>query len=295
MPSYLAKVRKKMNIHAQRRVRTALVGNYGSVFKGRSMDFDDLREYNYGDDIKDIDWKATARSNRAMIRRYVAVRKHNIMLVIDNGRSMAALSPSGEVKGEIATFCAAVFAYISQNHGDLTGCVFGNESESKRYALKEETAHIENFLNRYHNSIKTDAPNSNMNSLLSYITKVFSERMFVIVITDPSNAMTLNMNLIRRLGARHEQMYVFIEDSPLTNKLFFRNEAEDIDGDVRLPLFFRNNRKIEKAETELREQQRENIQHDLRRLGVVSTFVDSTDNAINQIYKMLEEQKRVRR
>ena len=61
MPSYLVKVRKKMDIFAQRRVRNVLSGNYGSVFKGRSLDFDDLREYNYGDDVKDIDWKANLK------------------------------------------------------------------------------------------------------------------------------------------------------------------------------------------------------------------------------------------
>ena len=53
-----------MDIFAQRRVRNVLSGNYGSVFKGRSLDFDDLREYNYGDDVKDIDWKATALAHR---------------------------------------------------------------------------------------------------------------------------------------------------------------------------------------------------------------------------------------
>ena len=55
MSNNLAKVKKKMSIYAKRRVRNVLTGNYGSVFKGRSMDFDDLRAYEYGDDVKDID------------------------------------------------------------------------------------------------------------------------------------------------------------------------------------------------------------------------------------------------
>jgi uncharacterized protein (DUF58 family) len=133
MPSYLVKVRKKMDIYAQRRVRNVLSGNYGSVFKGRSMDFDDLREYNYGDDVKDIDWKATARSRTIMIRRYIAIRKHNIMIVADNGNSMAALAPSGESKAEVAAFCAGVIAYVAQKHGDLVGMVYGNKDGNKRY------------------------------------------------------------------------------------------------------------------------------------------------------------------
>ena len=64
MGSLLQKVQKKMTITAHRKVRTALEGEYASVFKGRSMDFDDLRPYVPNDDIKDVDWKATARSGQ---------------------------------------------------------------------------------------------------------------------------------------------------------------------------------------------------------------------------------------
>ena len=74
MPSLLVKVKAKMTLHAHEKVRGLLEGQYGSVFKGRSLDFDDLREYLPGDDIKDIDWRATARSVSTRIRRYVAVR-----------------------------------------------------------------------------------------------------------------------------------------------------------------------------------------------------------------------------
>src|SRR6478752_9672895 len=106
MASLLVKVRRKMSITAYRKVRSALEGEYASVFKGRSMDFDDLREYVPGDDVKDIEWRATARSGQVRIKRYVAIRKHNIMLVVDTGRSMAATAPSGEIKRDIAVMAA---------------------------------------------------------------------------------------------------------------------------------------------------------------------------------------------
>ena len=295
MPSHLVKVRKKMNIFAQRRVRNVLSGNYGSVFKGRSLDFDDLREYSYGDDIKDIDWKATARSRNIMIRRYVAIRKHTILVVADNGRSMAALAPSGETKGEIAAFCAGVIAYIAQRHGDLVGMVYGNKEGNKRYSMKEDTAYIENFLDKYAKSIDIEAGTSDINSLLTYISKSFRERMFVIVITDPSSAATANRELIRRLNARHEQMYIMVEDSPMTNNIISEQIVNDIDGDVRLSHYFRTNKKIAAAETQFRSNQKELIAKGLRRFGIVSCSVDSTDNAIPRIFQMLEEQRHVRR
>lgn len=295
MPSYLVKVRKKMDIFAQRRVRNVLTGNYGSVFKGRSLDFDDLREYNYGDDVKDIDWKATARSRSVMIRRYIAVRKHNILLVADNGNTMATLAPSGESKQEVATFCAGVMAYIAQHHGDLVGMIYGNKGENKRYMLKEDTAYIENFLDKYAKSMALNAPESDLNSLLTYVSKTYRERSFMIVMSDAEGISKIDTELVRKLHARHEIMFIVVEDSPLTNELLVDYDAVDIDGKMRLSHFFRQNKKIAKAEAEYREAQRIGIRKTLRRIGIVCCFVDSINHAIPRIIGMLEEQKHVRR
>ena len=295
MPSYLVKVRKKMDIFAQRRVRNVLTGNYGSVFKGRSLDFDDLREYNYGDDVKDIDWKATARSRSVMIRRYIAVRKHNILLVADNGNTMATLAPSGESKQEVATFCAGVMAYIAQHHGDLVGMIYGNKGENKRYMLKEDTAYIENFLDKYAKSMALNAPESDLNSLLTYVSKTYRERSFMIVMSDAEGISKIDTELVRKLHARHEIMFIVVEDSPLTNELLADYDAVDVDGKMRLSHFFRQNKKIAKAEAEYREAQRVGIRKTLRRIGIVCCFVDSVNHAIPRIIGMLEEQKHVRR
>ena len=295
MPSYLVKVRKKMDIFAQRRVRNVLSGNYGSVFKGRSLDFDDLREYNYGDDIKDIDWKATARSRSVMIRRYVAVRKHNILLIADSGNTMATLAPSGESKQEVATFCAGVMAYIAQHHGDFVGMIYGNQGGNKRFALKEDTAYIENFLDKYSKSIKLTAPESDLTSLLSYVSKTCRERNFMLIISDADSVSQIDTELIRKLHARNEIMFIIIEDSPMTNELLYDYDTVDLDGKMRLSKYFRKNKKIAEAEAQYREAQRVGIRKTFRRMGIVCSFVDSVNHAIPRIIKMLEEQKHVRR
>lgn len=295
MSSHLVKVKKKMSIYAKRRVRNVLSGNYGSVFKGRGMDFDDLRPYEYGDDVKDIDWKASARSRTPMIRRYVAVRKHNIMIVADAGRNMAALSPSGETKGDIATMAAGVISFIAQKNDDLTGMVFGNSNGNTRFPLKEGAAHIENYLTKYEKSISVKADQANLNALLSYISKNFRERMFLIIITDTFGAANLSQDILRRLRTRHEQMVIMVEDSNLTNPKLANEEARDITEDLRLPTFMRKDRGLKKAEAKMRESLSNTTRHDLRRLGICSCVIDSSDVAIPAIFKMLEEQKHVRR
>ncbi len=94
MASLLQRVKSKLAIFAHRKARGMLDGEYGSVFRGRSLDFDDLRAYVPGDEVRDIDWKATARHGSPLIRRYVAVRRQTVLLV--TGLSLAvilAISP----------------------------------------------------------------------------------------------------------------------------------------------------------------------------------------------------------
>lgn len=295
MAGYLVKVRKKMNILTQRRVRNVLTGNYGSVFKGRSIDFDDLREYAYGDDVKDIDWKATARSRSIMIRRYVAVRKHNILLVADNGNTMATLAPSGESKQEIATFCAGVMSYIAIHHGDYIGIVYGNKAENNRFALKEDAAYAENFLGKYAKSMQLDGAPSDLNSLLSYVSKSYRERCFLMIITDADGISRVEPDLLRKLHARNEIMVIVVEDSPLTNQLLTSSDTVEIEGKLRLSQYLRKNKRLSKAEKAYRDAQRVGVRKSLRRMGIVCCFIDSVDHAIPRIVTMLEEQKHVRK
>ena len=295
MSNNLAKIKKKMSIYAKRRVRNVLSGNYGSVFKGRSMDFDDLRVYEFGDDVKDIDWKATARSKSPMIRRYIAIRKHNIMIVADSGRGMAALSPSGEKKSELATFAAGVISFIAEKNGDLVGMTFGDSAGNTRFPLKEKTSHIENFLNKYEKAVSINSGNSDINALLSYISKNFRERMFLFIVTDVHGALGISEDLLRRLRVRHEIMSIMVEDISFTDNKFKNDAAIDITDNTSLPRFMRTNRKLKKAEDALREENLKKATHRFKKLGIMSCRIYDIDHAIPEIFKMLEEQKHVRR
>ena len=92
MAVHLTRVKTRMSIHAHRKVRGLLEGEYAALHAGRSMDFNDLREYVRGDDVKDIEWKASARSGNLLVKRYAALRQHTILFAVSTGRSMAAMN-----------------------------------------------------------------------------------------------------------------------------------------------------------------------------------------------------------
>ena len=126
MTTLLQRVKSTMAIFAHRKARGMLDGEYGSVFRGRSLDFDDLRAYIPGDEVRDIDWKATARHGSPLIKRYVAVRRQTVLLITDTGRNMAAVAQGGETKKDIAVMALGVLGYLAHRHGDVVGLVSGD-------------------------------------------------------------------------------------------------------------------------------------------------------------------------
>ena len=82
---YLAKIKASISLYTKKKTSNILDGEFGSVYRGRSFDFDDLREYVYGDSVRDIDWKSSSKTGRVLIRRFIADKKHNILFG-HNGR-----------------------------------------------------------------------------------------------------------------------------------------------------------------------------------------------------------------
>lgn len=296
MPSLLAKVRRKMTITAHRRVRGALDGEYASVFKGRSMDFDDLRPYVPSDDIKDIDWKATARSGQMLIKRYIAIRKHNIMLVVDTGRSMAATAPSGESKRDIAVMAAGVIASVAQRHGDLIGLTAGDAQHLKYLPLKESRPHIERILQFIDTHATLDAPPSDLMRLLDYIRKSFKRRMMLIIISDSLHLIAAQEQLLRRLAAQHELLFITIDDLDPDDSTWSRRELYDVnDPSILLPRYIRSQKQVDDAYRASVKKQWQQTYRLLEAIRISSIRLESEAQVIPQLVRLLEKHKHARR
>lgn len=292
MPSLIVKVKAKMAIHAHEKVRGVLEGEYGSVFKGRSMDFDDLREYVVGDDIKDIDWKATARSGSTLIRRYVAIRKHNIMLVVDTGRNMAATAASGDNKRDVAVMAAGVVGYIALKHGDLVGLVAGDSSRTQYFPLKGSNPHLERLLQHINSSISLKSAPSNLLSQLEYIARSMRRRMMLIVVSDDVELTDQHEQILRRLRAQHEVLWLSIGDA---SGLDADHDFYDIDDSALLPHFIRADKKLRQAFDKNEAKRLSDNQRRLERLGIVGQRIVGDSDVVSGLYRLLERQKHAKR
>ncbi|MGX5717628.1 DUF58 domain-containing protein [Arthrobacter sp. MAHUQ-56] len=215
MASLLQRVKSKTAIFAHRKARGMLDGEYASVFRGRSLDFDDLRAYVAGDEVRDIDWKATARHGSPLIRRYVAVRRQTVLLVTDTGRNMAAQSRSGETKKDIAVLALGVLGYLAHRHGDAVGLVCGDASGTRTLPAKGGEAHLERLLRHVDSHTRLDAPPSSIDGQLDFLARTIKGRHLLFVVADEIPATAATARLLRRLRAQHEVLWLTIRDAEL--------------------------------------------------------------------------------
>jgi uncharacterized protein (DUF58 family) len=295
VPSLLRRVRTRLTIAAHRKVRGLLDGEYTSVFHGRSLEFDDLRPYVPGDEVKDIDWKATARLDTLMTRRYTASRKQTIVLVVDTGRSMAAIAASGESKRDLAVLAAGTLGYIATRHADLVALVAG-DAEHTRYLRAQSTeAHLERLLQDIHSHTTIDAPPSDLTAQLAFVGKAFSSGRILVVIADDRVLEPSEREQLKRLAVQHEILWVTIADADLMRESLVPQGMSDVESAVNLPSFVREDPALG-AEFEASVARAATDAQDLfDSLAISSQRVTSEDEVVPGLFRLLELHKAGRR
>lgn len=295
MTALLRKVKTLMSIHARRKVRGLLEGEYTSVFHGRSIEFDDLRQYVSGDELKDIDWKATARVGSPMTRRYIASRKHTLMIVADTSREMAALAVSGERKIDVAVLAAGVIGYVATRHGDLVALVAG-DAEHTEYRRPESTeSHLERVLQALHGRTGLGAAASDLTRQLSFVARSFRRRMILLVICDDRELGERETALVRRLSLQHEILWLTVGDADPMQREWSDAAMFDVTGAAALPEYVRSSRAL-RDEFEARTAERIlRSEQALESLAVSARRVESEADVVPALLRLLKVHRHARR
>lgn len=305
MPSsaLLTRVKSKMHLRTRRRVLHLLDGQYRSLLRGRSMDFDDLREYQAGDEVKDIDWKATARAQTPLVKRYHAERRHRVLFAVDRGRNMAAIAGSGEQKRSIAVLAAGVLAFLAIRHGDEVGLVTGDADGIVQLPYRSSEPELERMLHAAHDPARLDGPRSDLLGLLERVRATSRGRHFLIVIADELEWDDRLAQLARRLAAQHELIWLEIPDAdpvlrgvaPRSRGTAAELRAYDVAGGWEMPSFLRDDAQL-RAEYEYRERRRRlDMEAAFERAGVSFARLASEDEVIPELLRMLKARAHGRR
>ncbi len=131
----------RIDITTNRLVTDVFAGAYHSVFKGRGMEFDEVREYQPGDDIRSIDWNVTARTGFAHIKKYVEERELTVMILVDASASVHFAS-TNQMKNKLAAEIAAVLAFAAIRNNDKVGLLMFTDEPELFIPPKKGKSHV---------------------------------------------------------------------------------------------------------------------------------------------------------
>ena len=199
---------RRLQIHCRRPVEHLLAGEYRSVFKGRGVEFDDLREYQPGDDVRAIDWRSLARTGRPHLRRYIEEREQSFMLALDVSGSLA-FGSEARAKRDAAMEAAALLAWSAARNKDRVGLLLFSD----RVELYLAPGHGRNHVLRLINELAGFQPAGRGTDLplaLDFIGRVSRKRGIVFLFSDFLAAGYEES--LRTLARRHDVTAVLMRD-----------------------------------------------------------------------------------
>ena len=180
--SELLKRVRKIEIKTRGLSKNIFAGEYHSAFKGRGMTFSEVREYQYGDDIRNIDWNVTARHNRPYVKIFEEERELTVMLMIDVGASRNFGTISKLKKNQI-TEIAAVLAFSAIQNNDKIGVIFFSDKIEKFIPPKKGRTHILHIIRELIDFYPEDKQ-TDIEQALEYMTNSIKKRCTCFVISD---------------------------------------------------------------------------------------------------------------
>lgn len=177
-------------------------GEYHSAFKGRGMAFSEVREYQYGDDIRDIDWNVTARFHRPYVKVFEEERELTVMLVVDVSGSLD-FGTVKQLKRDMVTEIAATLAFSAIQNNDKIGVIFFSDKIEKFIPPKKGRKHIL-YIIRELIDFHPQSRGTDMGVALQYLTNVMKRRCTAFVLSD------------------------FINNKPFTDALTIANQKHDV-------------------------------------------------------------------
>jgi uncharacterized protein (DUF58 family) len=189
MGEILNRIRTDLNIDPrtmEMRLRSTRVleGGHTSLQFGRSDDFVDLREYLPGDDVRDIDWRASARNTHLVVRRYVAEKAQEFLLVTDTGANMLAPTPSGMRKRDVAIYALGAVGMIACAQGDKLSLVYGDDRGTSIEIGKKGEDHLEQMLTMVSQADIRIGNASNIARQLQFIASTLDRRYAIYIVCD---------------------------------------------------------------------------------------------------------------
>ncbi len=182
IPREILKKIRQIELRTNRIVTETLAGQYHSVFKGQGMNFDEVREYQPGDDVRAIDWNVTARMNHPFIKKFVEERELTLMLVVDVSGS-GLFGSRDQSKRELAAEIASVLAFSAIRNNDKVGLILFSDEVEKFIPPRKGRSHVLRVI-REVLFFEPKRRGTDLNAALEFLMRVTPHKAIAAVISD---------------------------------------------------------------------------------------------------------------
>lgn len=204
----LLKQVKQIEIRTRGLVNEVFSGEYHSVFKGRGMEFSEVREYQFGDDIRSIDWNVSARFGHPFVKIFEEERELTVMLIVDMSGSLV-FGSIDKTKQQIAAELSAILAFSALKNNDKVGLILFTDRIEKFISPKKGKSHALRII-REVLSFEPQGNNTNIREALEYFNHTIKKKAIAFVISDFMDEGY--EKILRIVGKKHDLIGVVLSD-----------------------------------------------------------------------------------
>jgi uncharacterized protein (DUF58 family) len=182
LPKEIIRKVRGIEIRTKRLVNDVFSGEYHSIFKGRGMEFEEVREYQPGDDVRVIDWNVTARYGYPFVKKFKEERELTVMLLVD-ASSSGEFGTAQRMKGEIAAELCSVLAFSATKNNDRVGMIIFTDRVEKYIPPKKGSSHVLRLI-REVLYFRPQHQRTDINCALDFLGRVIKRRSVVFLVSD---------------------------------------------------------------------------------------------------------------
>lgn len=243
-------------------------GAFPSVFRGQSMEFEDLRPYIPGDNLRDMDWKASSRSGIPMVRNYVADKRKQIIFMADTGKTMRGIMPDGTDKRECGILTIASAAYLAGRSGADYSILCGKDWRSRIKRFGNGPAFLEEGLSALQDEVFGKEV-YDLEKRLDGILDAPLKGVSICLVTDMKGLLEIPERILRT-AATEREFYVF----EVSDGSFDRRNYYDVLTDRMIPEFISRSKGLSAEIWKKQMEYQAQVRSKLRRCGVYYAYLD---------------------
>lgn len=208
-PELIRRIRR-IEIRTRRLVNDSFAGEYHAIFKGRGMEFDEVRPYQPGDEVRTIDWNVTARTGQLFVKRYIEERELTVMLVVDASAS-GQFGTVSRFKREIAAELAAVLAFSAISNNDKVGLLVFTDRVELYIAPRKGRRHVLRLI-RDLLAFQPTSQGTDLKLALDMLNRVLKRRSIVFLVSDFLAPAESYRSVLQVSNRRHDVIAVTLTD-----------------------------------------------------------------------------------